>query len=70
MKFMKVAIGNLGCKVNIYESEFVASKLQEAGFEIVDFSNKADIYIINTCTVGVTPASSAISLIVIILCPS
>lgn len=60
---MKVAIGNLGCKVNIYESEFVASKLQEAGFEIVDFSNKADIYIINTCTVTDTASLKSVKMI-------
>lgn len=48
---MKVGIESLGCKVNIYESEFVISKLKEAGYEIVDFNDKADIYIINTCSV-------------------
>jgi len=48
---MKVGISTLGCKVNIYESEFVISKLKEANYEIVSFSDYADIYIINTCTV-------------------
>lgn len=48
---MKVAICSLGCKVNIYESEYVISKLKENGYEIVPFNSLADIYIINTCTV-------------------
>lgn len=48
---MKVAIHSLGCKVNIYESEFVISCLKKSNYEIVDFSSKADIYIINTCSV-------------------
>lgn len=48
---MKVGICSLGCKVNIYESEFVTSLLKKEGYEIVDFTDKADIYIINTCSV-------------------
>jgi len=48
---MKVAVYTLGCKVNIYESEYVISLLKKNNYEIVDFSAKADIYIINTCTV-------------------
>lgn len=54
---MKVAIGTLGCKVNIYESEYMASLLSNHGYEIVDFDDKADIYVINTCSV--TNASDA-----------
>lgn len=46
-----VALHNLGCKVNAYETEAMQQMLAEAGFQIVDFSEKADIYIINTCTV-------------------
>lgn len=46
-----VALHNLGCKVNAYETEAMQQMLTEAGFQIVDFSEKADIYIINTCTV-------------------
>lgn len=41
----------LGCKVNFYETEKMMEQFQEKGFEIRDFSEKADIYIINTCTV-------------------
>ena len=48
---MKVAICSLGCKVNLYEGEYVSELLEKAGFEIVDFNTTADIYIINTCSV-------------------
>jgi len=48
---MKVGIATLGCKVNAYESEFVMNQLVEAGYEIGDFSEPCDVYIINTCTV-------------------
>ena len=48
---MKTAIHTLGCKVNIYESEYITNILKENGYQIVDFDSKADIYIINTCTV-------------------
>ena len=48
---MRVGILSLGCKVNTYESEFVTNKLKDAGFEICDFNDFCDIYIINTCTV-------------------
>ena len=48
---MKVAIHSLGCKVNIYESEFLVSLLKKNNDRIVDFSSFSDIYIINTCSV-------------------
>ena len=48
---MKVGILTLGCKVNMYESEFVLNKLEKAGYEISDFDDVCDVYIINTCTV-------------------
>ncbi len=47
----KVAFHNLGCKVNSYEIEVMQQNLSEKGYEIVPFDEKADIYIINTCTV-------------------
>lgn len=47
----KVAFFSLGCKVNQYESNAMAQKFIEAGFEVVQFSELADIYIVNTCTV-------------------
>lgn len=46
-----VALHNLGCKVNTYEMDVMRQMLQENGYEIVPFVQKADIYIINTCTV-------------------
>ena len=46
-----VALHNLGCKVNSYELDVIGQKLQEKGFSIVPFDEKADIYIINTCSV-------------------
>jgi threonylcarbamoyladenosine tRNA methylthiotransferase MtaB len=47
----KAALHNLGCKVNAYETEAMQQLLTEAGFEIVPFSEKADVYVINTCSV-------------------
>ena len=47
----KAALHNLGCKVNAYETEAMQQMLEEAGYEIVPFSEKADVYIINTCSV-------------------
>lgn len=47
----KVALHNLGCKVNAYETEAMQEMLEEEGYEIVPFKEGADIYIINTCTV-------------------
>ncbi len=47
----KAALHNLGCKVNAYETEAMQQMLEEAGYEIVPFQEKADVYIINTCSV-------------------
>ena len=47
----KVALHNLGCKVNSYELDVIGQKLEEKGYKIVPFDEKADIYVINTCTV-------------------
>ncbi|MBE5925803.1 MAG: tRNA (N(6)-L-threonylcarbamoyladenosine(37)-C(2))-methylthiotransferase MtaB [Lachnospiraceae bacterium] len=47
----KVALHNLGCKVNSYETDAMAKLLEEAGYELMEFEPGADIYIINTCTV-------------------
>ena len=46
-----VALHNLGCKVNAYETEAMEQQLKERGYEIVPFDEKADVYIINTCSV-------------------
>ena len=47
----KAALHNLGCKVNAYETEAMQELLEQNGYEIVSFHEKADVYIINTCTV-------------------
>ena len=47
----KVALHNLGCKVNAYETEAMGQLFEKRGYEIVPFGKEADIYIINTCTV-------------------
>ena len=46
-----VAYHNLGCKVNAYEMDAMLQSLRQSGYEIVPFEEKADIYIVNTCTV-------------------
>ena len=47
----KAALHNLGCKVNAYETEAMQHLLEEAGYKIVPFTQKADVYVINTCSV-------------------
>ena len=47
----KAALHNLGCKVNAYETEAMEQQLKERGYEIVPFDDRADVYIINTCSV-------------------
>lgn len=47
----KVALHNLGCKVNAYEAEAMQQLLKQAGYEIVPFDTGADVYVVNTCTV-------------------
>lgn len=48
---MNVAFATLGCRVNQYESEAMTEKFIKEGYQIVDFNNFADVYVINTCTV-------------------
>ena len=48
---MKFAVHTFGCKVNIYESEYVINLLKKHNYNLIDYSEEADIYIINTCTV-------------------
>ena len=50
-KKLKVAFCSLGCKVNQYETNAMAQKFLEHDYEIVEFDEYADIYIVNTCTV-------------------
>ncbi len=47
----KAALHNLGCKVNAYETEAMRQMLEADGYEIVDFTESADVYVINTCSV-------------------
>ena len=47
----KVAFHTLGCKLNFTESSTIARSFKENGYELTDFSNKADFYVINTCSV-------------------
>ena len=47
----KAALHNLGCKVNAYETEAMHQMLEEAGYEIVPWTARADVYVINTCSV-------------------
>ncbi|HBT19192.1 MAG TPA: tRNA (N(6)-L-threonylcarbamoyladenosine(37)-C(2))-methylthiotransferase MtaB [Clostridiaceae bacterium] len=48
---MKVAFQTLGCRVNVYDSEAMIEMFQKDGYELVDFQEVADVYVINTCTV-------------------
>ena len=51
MEMRSVAFCTLGCKVNQYETDAMEELFLKAGYEIRDFHEKADIYVINTCTV-------------------
>ncbi|MEG0297856.1 MAG: tRNA (N(6)-L-threonylcarbamoyladenosine(37)-C(2))-methylthiotransferase MtaB [Clostridium sp.] len=48
---MKVAFYTLGCRVNVYESEAMTEIFKREGYEVVDFDQFSDVYVINTCTV-------------------
>ncbi|WP_392486599.1 tRNA (N(6)-L-threonylcarbamoyladenosine(37)-C(2))-methylthiotransferase MtaB [Haloimpatiens sp. FM7315] len=48
---MKVAFATLGCRVNLYETEAMTEKFIKEGYELVDFGEYSDVYVINTCTV-------------------
>ena len=47
----RAALHNLGCKVNAYETEKMKAMLEAGGYEVVDFAEEADVYVINTCSV-------------------
>ncbi len=47
----KVAFKTLGCRVNLYETDALASRFKAAGFEIADDGSAADVFVVNTCTV-------------------
>lgn len=48
---MKVAFQTLGCRVNVYDTEAMIEMFKKDGYELVDFEDYADVYVINTCTV-------------------
>lgn len=48
---LKVAFKTLGCRLNLFETDALASELSKQNYEVVDFANEADIYIVNSCTV-------------------
>jgi len=48
---MKVAFQTLGCRVNVFDSEAMSEMFLRDGYELVDFDERADVYVINTCTV-------------------
>jgi len=47
----KIAFYTLGCKVNQYETQMLAERFEALGFDVVDMSEIADVYVINSCTV-------------------
>ena len=54
MKFTngrRVAFHTLGCKVNQYDTQAMQEKFEQNGYEVTDFNDIADVYVINTCTV-------------------
>ncbi len=50
---MKVSFCTLGCRMNQFDTDLMRSRFAESGYEVVDFEEKADVYVINTCTVTV-----------------
>ncbi len=47
----KIAFKTLGCRLNQFETDSLASEFHGAGYQLVDFEEKADVYVVNTCTV-------------------
>jgi threonylcarbamoyladenosine tRNA methylthiotransferase MtaB len=47
----KVAFKTLGCRLNQYETDAIAHEFRQHGYELVDFEEEADVYVVNTCTV-------------------
>lgn len=48
---LRIAVATLGCKLNQFESDSLATQFRDSGYELVDFAQAADVYVINTCTV-------------------
>lgn len=55
----RVALRTLGCKVNQYETEKIAEEFRDRGYELVSFSEQADVYVVNSCTVTATADSKS-----------
>src|SRR5210317_2165988 len=51
MKQKRIAYKTIGCKLNFAETSTIVRDFEQNGFDVVDFSDKADVYLINTCTV-------------------
>ena len=51
---MRAAFYTLGCKVNQYETQILQQHFAREGYEIVDFEEEADVYVVNSCTVTAT----------------
>lgn len=47
----KIAFKTLGCRLNQYETDTLISQFNQGGYQIVDYSEEADVYVVNTCTV-------------------
>ena len=47
----KISFKTLGCRVNLYETDALASRFKAAGYEIADGDSAADVFVVNTCTV-------------------
>ncbi len=47
----KIAFKTLGCRLNLFETDALVSEFTKLNYEVVDFSEKADVYVVNTCTV-------------------
>lgn len=60
---MKAAFYTLGCKVNQYDTEAMLEAFERAGYEIVPFSDDADVYLVNTCTVTGTGDQKSLKII-------
>ena len=59
----RVALATVGCKVNQYETQVIRERFEKAGYQPVPFSSRAEVYIINTCTVTENADKKSINLI-------
>ena len=48
---MKIAFKTLGCRVNLFETDALASRFKANGYEIAESNETADVFLVNTCTV-------------------